>query len=383
MQIKMPFRGSKGVVVRLKGRQFAEPPKPRQLNSWKLKREDRRANHRPDEQEFVDTRIDAEAGELIAQTEIDYGKPVGAAERVGADAAAQREDALREVGERDEEEEGMAAREDELGERPSPRRLVVFATKALLFLISLPIDVEAAHALPLAQGMQTILAITIGAGMVVAADWAGKKLEDLHQAHLARERDIFEFWLQLVLLAVAIGVPLFVVIGTTLMRSQAFTSEERLTGGLVQGGAANMAFAALTLMAFTVALLMSLAHRRALPLREVRAARKKNRAERTYWRGVADAAERVEQQASLTVASLEAGCERRIRGIEQWGERRKATTRLAAAKNSASAHRRGALGGSGGIGARPGAQGAGDVRFTQATGSSTSLRAVRRVGGER
>lgn len=336
----MRRKSGKQSFVRLTGREFREPPEPKELKRYRTMFPDRQAakdsaeglahgldqaDH--DGQTYLDAQIEAEVGELAARTEYEYGKPIEAAHRVRDDAQEEQEHAQREIGELEEKQMELRSKEESFGERHGPSRVGYAALMAVSFLMLLPADVGAAKNLPLAPGLQTLVAVLLGGGMTWAAHFAGKKIEELHEAHADKDKDSFLYMQERVLLVLAIAVPVVVVIVTAVWRGQVFGADQRLTGGVAQGSAANLAFAVIGLLAFLTAVIASLGYRRMQPLREVRAELDKTEKQIKGWQLIADTAERRGRVAEVTIKWLEERLGRRVEQIEMWGERRKAWIR--------------------------------------------------------
>jgi hypothetical protein len=333
-------RNKKQPVVRLTGRQFREPSEPRELRSIATKARDRQAAKEygsglahgiemsdADGELHLDRQIDAEVGELIARTEVEYGRPIEAAQSVRDDALEEQEDAGREVATFEAEVADLKEKEASLGERHGPSTLGYTALMVFSFLMLLPADVGAARNLPLAPGLQTLVAVLLGGGMTWVAHYAGKKIEELREAHEDREQDRFRFAQERVLLALAIAVPVIVDVVTAIWRGQVFGVDARLTGGVSQGGAANVAFAVIGLLAFLTAVIASLAYRRMQPLREIRSETEEKSKQLKGWQLVADAAQRRERAGEVTIQWLNERLAHRMTQIQMWGERRKASIR--------------------------------------------------------
>ena len=327
-------------VMVLKGREFAEPAEPKELRRHTTMLRDRGDAGqlgRGQAHDFemtnaggglhIDDKIDADVASLIADQRHEYAKRIESADGVGRDASEQEADALRELAELHEVDDRLAAVQEQLGDRHGPGPIGYGFLLITVFLLNLPLDVGAAQLLPLPRTMQALLAVLLGAGTTWMAHYAARKIEDLRDAQSRKDDDGFGYLQERILLVVALVVPLLVIIGTTIWRGQAFASAEKATGGLVQGGAANLAFAAIALLAFAVAVIAGLAHRRMMPVRKVRAERAKNAAKRRSQQNICDKAERLQRQAELTIAFLEERLERRIERVRQWGAKRKATIR--------------------------------------------------------
>ena len=338
----MPSRTKPKVMI-LKGRKFAEPREPRELRSHGTSgdRGDAGQLGRGQANDFgmsdtngvlhVDGKIAADVAGLVADQEHQYAKPIEAAEGVARDAREQEDDAKRELAALQEEDERLAEIQVELGDRHGPGPIGYAFVLVTVFLLNLPVDVGAAQLLPLPPAMRTLLAVLLGAGTTWMAHYAARKIEDLRQAHGKKDDDPFTYAQERALLVTALVVPILVIIGTTVWRGQAFAAAEEATGGLVQGGAANVAFAAIALLAFAVAVIAGLAHRRMLPVRKVRRDRAANAAKRKVQQDICDKAERLQRQGEITIKFLEERLDRRLERVAQWGAKRKATIRQRAA----------------------------------------------------
>lgn len=279
----------------------------------------------------IDRQIDEQVARAAADQRNGFAGAIKAATEIREDAIEQQDDAERELATLDEQDAVLMARAEELGHRHGPGRFGYGVALVVLFLLVLPIDVGAAQLLPLAPAMQALLAVLLGAGMVWAAHYAAKKVHDLPEAYARRDDDRFAFVQECILAAIAVVVPLTVIVGTTIWRAQAFKEEAKMTGALVQGGAANVAFATIALLAFAVAALAGIAFRHMAPVREVRRNRRRLARKRRRWQNNHDAAERVERQAEITITFLHERREETLEALVHWGEERKARIRQRAA----------------------------------------------------
>lgn len=335
---------TKHQVMVLRGREFAEPPEPRELKAVGTAIRDRGDARQfgrgkavgfemtnEDGGPHIDDKIEADVAAVVADQQQQYALRVEAAEGVARDAVEQESHARREIEILDEERGELQAVRRELGDRHGPGPVGYGLLLLTVFLLNLPVDMGAARLLPLAPAMRTLLAVLLGAGTTWMAHYAARKIEDLREAHVSKDADPYAYAQERLLLAASLAVPILVIIGTTIWRGQAFAGAEKATGGLVQGGAANLAFAAIALLAFAVAVIAGLAHRRMLPLRDVRKKLRVNAGKRRVEQDLCDRAERLQRQAEVTMAFLEERVGRRIERIEQWGAKRKATVRQRAA----------------------------------------------------
>ena len=272
---------------------------------------------------FAEKEIDEQADRAIADQQHGFREPVERATTLLHDKREEEQDALREIAELEEQDGDLQEREQELGERHGPGPFGYAALLITCFLMLLPADLAAAQGLPIAPAMQTMLAILAGAIQTWAAHYAGRKLEDLHEAHGRRDDDPFQYKQEQILLGAAIAIPIATIIGFALWRANTFATDARITGGLAQGGMANIALAFLALVGFTVAVIASLAHRRMQPLRQVRKERGKNFAKRKQWQRVADEAQRIQAMAQVTLDYLAEREAAVVEAIHHWAEERK------------------------------------------------------------
>lgn len=293
---------------------------------------------------YVDAEVDAQTQKAQARVRNGYSRVIAATEEAQRDARERMtlaEAQRRSAAERDRE---LAGREAQFGERNGPNRLQLGSTLTLLFLLTLPIDVGAAQLLPLTTGMQTLLVVTLGGGMVLSADVASRKIEDLREAYERRLEDAFALVQEKTLLAAAIVTPLGVVGGTTLLRSEAFGIAAKSAGRTVPLGPANVAFAFIALMAFVIAILVGLSYRHVKPLRAVRRERRKldARANELDENVASDGS--LERQADVRLQALSARREQALKVLEAWGAERKARIRHHAAVVESRVRRRRRLG---------------------------------------
>lgn len=284
--------------------------------------------------------IDAQAERSIEDQRHGFRYPKENAEKVRQDAIEEQADAAREVEGLSGRDAVLEAEEGALGRRHGPGLLGYVLTLVVLFALTLPIDYAAAMWTPLPPLGQWMLAFLIGGVTVLCAHQAAKKVEELEEAHARRSEEPFIYRKEQVALGFSLGVPVAVIVGTTVWRAQAFASDARATGGLVHSGAANIAFALLALMAFVVAVLAGMGYRRMQPLREIRAERAGIQAERAGWQGVVDRAERTQRQAEVTLAYLEEREEHVVQAIRHWAQERKARLHQRAATVAMREHRK-------------------------------------------
>ncbi len=338
-------RGGRDAPARLSGRQF-EPPRGPDLTTHPLvvAFKDRRyatRNGQADAAGFsmadeagvlhVDRLIDAQAERIIADQSHGFAYPKENAAKVGREAVEGQADAAREVTVLGARDADLKAAEDGLGRRHGPCGGGYVGTLLALFALMLPIDLSAAMWTPLPPAGQWLLALLIGAGMVLCAHQAARRVEELREAHARRDDDPFGYRVGQVALGFALGVPAAVIVGTALWRAAAFASDAQATGGLAHGGAVNVAFALLGLLAFVVAVLAGLAYRHMAPLREVRGQRAKVQEQRATWQQALDLAERTQRQAELTLAYLDEREKHVIEATRHWACERKARVRQRAA----------------------------------------------------
>jgi hypothetical protein len=275
--------------------------------------------------------IDAQAARATEDQRHGFRYPIENAEKVRQDTIEEYADAGREVealGERDGE---LAEVEAGLGGRHGPGGFAYGLVLAVLFCLTLPIDFGVAAWMPLPPLGQWMLAIFIGAGMVLGAHQGAKKVEDLEEAYRGREADPFAYRKNQTALVASLVVPLAVIVGTTVWRGQVFAAAAQETGGPIHSGVVTVALGLLALLAFVVAVLAGMGYRRMQPLREVQKQRGQLAAERKRWQAVMDRAERTQRQAEVTLAFLEERETHVIGAIAHWAEERKARLRQRAA----------------------------------------------------
>jgi hypothetical protein len=331
--------------VRLKGRQFEPPRKPDVLTRGVVVAfNDRRYGTQKgkadaDGFDMVDEDgvphaerlVDAQAERGIADQEHNFRVPEERADQVREDAIEEQADAEREIERIDEKDAELAEAERELGRRPGPRLAAYLGVLTALFCLTLPIDYGVAAWTPLPPIGQWMLAFFIGVVMVLCAHQAGKKVEDLQEAHAEKEKEPFAYRKEMAALIVAIAAPLLVLIGTTVWRGQVLTSDAQATGGPVHSGVVTIALGLLATLAFAVAVLTAMGYRRREPLRTVRKERAKLAVEGRHWQAIADRAERTERQAGVTLRYLDEREEKVVAAIQHWAEERKARIRQRAA----------------------------------------------------
>jgi hypothetical protein len=280
---------------------------------------------------YAERVIDAQAARAAEDQRHGFRYPVENAEKVRQDAIEEHTDARREVDAVGERDVPLAETEAELRHRHGASRFSYGLTLAALFCLGLPIDYGVAMWTPLPPLGQWMLAIFIGAAMVLCAHQAAKKVEDLEEAHRVREDDPFAYRKNQMALVASLMVPLAVIVGTTIWRGQVFAADAKETGGPVHSGAVTIALGLLALLAFVVAVLAGMGYRRMQPLREVRKQRGQLSAERKSYQMVMDRAERRQRQAEVTLAFLEEREEHVIAAIAHWAQERKARLRQRAA----------------------------------------------------
>lgn len=331
--------------TRLEGKEFEAPRKPdlqtHQLvvafKDWRYGAQkglaDARGYGMVDEQgvPHAEGVIDAQARRAVEDQRHGFQIPKESAAKVRWDAVEQQVDAGREVGVLAEQDMKLSVEEEAQGRRHGPSEVGYAVILSFPYLLSLPVDFAAAMWTPLPPAGQWLLAFLIGAVMLLAAHLAAVKIEDLREAHAQRAADSFSYRKEQFALGFALAAPLGVIVSTGIWRGGALAAEQQATGGLVHGGAANVAFALLALLAFVVAVLAGVSYRRMAPLREVRRARAKIAAQRKGWQQTLDQAERTERQAELTLAYLAKREQHVIEAIRHRAVERKARLRQRAA----------------------------------------------------
>lgn len=331
-------------TARLTGTEYREPPEPRELKrrAGRGDRRDARDNGRAaaddvglrDErgETFVEQRIDAETRELIARQEEGYKKPLENAQATLEDAREQEQAGERELGLCQEDLDDAECEKEALGKRRGPSLLAYAAALVTVFFLNLPVDLGAAKLVPIPGAMRTLLAVLLGAGTTWMAHYAGHKIEDLRDAHRESDSDRFGLVQEAILLVVAIIVPVLVIVGTTIWRGETFAAAARATGGLVQSSAANIAFAAVALLAFAIAVIAALAYCRVKPLHLVQRRIKKIKKRMALLRRAIDQALRLQTLAHNTIEFLQARLHDRIQRLEQLADIRKARVNHNAAR---------------------------------------------------
>jgi hypothetical protein len=270
------------------------------------------------------TLIDHEADGAIAGVRQSYETPKGNARENGQDAELREEDAERELAELDDEDAEDAVIEDGLKHRRGLKPLGYALLLVLLYLITLAYDVAAASGLPIAPGMQTLAALTIGALIMVAAHWAAHKEQDVDEARERQHDDPEGLRQALIQYRAVLFGAIALIVGIGLWRYFTFEAEAKATGGVFAGGAAaNIAFTLLALVAFFAAYLAGQAYLNLHPLRKIRAKRARTRAKRKVQQNLIDTAERIKTQALLTLEFLEQDEAGVVRQIEAWRDARK------------------------------------------------------------
>jgi len=326
-------------AARLRGRQFAAPPRPAILRSDRRTRIADKANAwstgsvmAKDDQVLLDddgqlhyrSLIDHEADGAIASVRQSYETPKGNAREAGQDAELRQEDAERELAELDDEDRQDEVIEDRLKQRRGLKPLGYALLLALLYLITLAYDVAAASGLPIAPSMQTLAALTIGALIMVAAHWAAHKEQDVEEMRERQPENPEGLRQALIQYLAAVFSAIALIIGIGLWRYFTFEAEAKATGGIFAGGAAaNIAFTLLALVAFFAAYLAGQAYLKLHPLRKIRAKRERTRERRKLQQNLIDTAERIKTQALLTLQFLEHDEAGVVRQIEAWREARK------------------------------------------------------------
>jgi hypothetical protein len=280
---------------------------------------------------YVDRWIDAHAARLLSD-----GAAAFARERERVEW--RRKEAARE--QRRRRIEWKRARRHERRERASAHaaqrgrgssRIGLVTRHVVLFAVALPGDWEAAVGSPLPAAGQIAMAVGLGAGMVVAAAAASGALEELREAHDNRRDDELGLVLASIKLAVALILPVLLIVAVAVWRGQALADVARATAGLIHGGAMSVALGLLTAVAFVTAVLGGATFERG---HAVRAARRsyataqsgRRAAEQQYGQATA-----AEEQAVMKLARLHQERDRRIDSIRAWAEERKAGIRHRAA----------------------------------------------------
>jgi hypothetical protein len=325
--------------TRLRGRQYAAPPRPAILRSDHRTRLADKANAwgtggvmAKDDEVLLDETgqlhylklIDHESDGAIAGIRQCYGTPKGNARETGQDAELRQEDAERELTELDDEDAQDETIEDRLKHRRGLKPLGYALLLVLLYLITLAYDVAAASGLPIAPGMQTLAALTIGALIMVAAHWAAHKEQDVEDAREHQHDDPEGLRQALIQYRAVLFGAIALIIGIGLWRYFTFEAEAKATGGIFAGGAAaNIAFTLLALVAFFAAYLAGQAYLKLYPLRKIRAKRERTRERRKFQQNIIDNAERIKTQALLTLEFLEQDEAGVVQQLEAWRDARK------------------------------------------------------------
>ncbi len=326
-------------VSRLRGKEFEPPRRKRDFHTlppviaftdrrYGTQRGKAEASSAPmtggDGTAHSDDYIDAQVDRAIEDRRHGFRYANENADKAGLDAIEQQADADREIAVLNKRDAKLKAEDDALGRRNGPSRGGYRATRVVLYSFTLPVDYSATMWTPLPPAGQWMLALLIGAGMVLAAHQAARKVEDLHEAYEQRVEDAFAYYKELTGVCAAFTTPLAAIVATAIWREHAFATEALATGGLAQSGAANVAFAILATLAFVVAVLAGISFRRLEPLLEIRAERSLVQAQREEWQLIRDRAERIQRQAELTLTYLKEREEHVIQAIRFWGRERKA-----------------------------------------------------------
>jgi hypothetical protein len=288
----------------------------------------------------VENLIDAQAARAVADLSSEIEQARGEAEQNRCRAAKEYEETRNRIAVAKEHEPTLPEPGDgDSKRRRGPGVLAYVLVLLVLYLVTLPADVEAALWSPLPPVGQWLLAVMIGAGMVVAAHWAAEKVEDLHQAWRAREDDAFLYRESQIAVVISLSLPVAVIALTAVWRGLGLDALERVTGGVFDGTAMNLVLAALALMVFAAAVFAGVAFRRARPSRAAHARERQARITQTQIQGeipglerARDRAQRSEAEATRALSSLGVGKERRLEAIEHWASERKARLRQRAAK---------------------------------------------------
>jgi hypothetical protein len=271
-----------------------------------------------------DNYIDAQANRIIEDQKRGFRYAKENAEKARLDGGEQQKAADREVAQLTKSDAALKLKMTALEHLRGPSKTGYRATSVVMYLLSLPVDYAAAMWTPLPPLGQWMLALLIGAAMVFAAHQAARQLEDLPKAHGERAQHVFAYYKELISLCTALGVPGATIVGTSLWRAHAFAAAQQATGGLAQGGAANVAFAFLATLGFVTVVLTGLSFQRIVPKLEIGSELAQGDAELTQWRQKSDRAKRIQRQAEVTLNYLSDREEHVIQAIRFWARERKA-----------------------------------------------------------